>query len=136
MPRSSVDPHAAEACRRKDSALMIASHDDPVVAQYLHTFAGSPQPSSRAFPCPGVSDEQIRDPVSLHDTGAMQLNPFFLRETVHDQQLIQRIFQRDHRMPRPFEGLGAHQESGRAKFPIDEKALVWLNSERWRAEVK
>src|SRR5579863_9116281 len=129
MPRRPIHPYPPEAP-------VVPPNNDPVVAQDTDLFSLGPQPCRRALPRPRMPDEQVANPVGTDDPAAMQFYGFFLGKAVHDEQLIEWIFEGLWRGGKLSKELLAHLQRGLAEGMIDQKLFVRVLSENRSADVE
>ncbi len=114
----------------------IFTNNDAVVAQDFYTVERAPQTCRRTLACSGMADEQVAPAVGPHDANSVQLDRLLLREPVHDQQLIQRIFQGGRHTHHAHKGVFVHLQSCLGKSSVYQQPFVGQSPERWSKEVE
>src|SRR5215469_5892029 len=83
-----------------------------------------------------MSDKKIPTPVPAHDPAAMQFNRFLLREAMHDQEFVQRIFERRSCTWKAREGLLIHLKECALETAVNHQSLIRACTEGGRTEIE
>ena len=125
MPGSAVD----------GDAIPIRPQHHALVAEQRHARLIDPQPGHRGLPGARLTREHIPPPGRVENAATMDLHTSALRQQMNHQQLVERVFERIHRIGRlPIEVATGQLDVAGGEGRVEPGGLVWDRAACTRSE--